>query len=457
MQKLKRLNLSLSNKPSASRAGSHAPTANRKRNASGMAKVQGKLLPLIGFGVLASFLSLLFVASVGARSDGRSIPFSSGILANTSCFVQGCHLTDGSSLNLGTSVSFMGVPETFAPGETYDLGITMTSGLVYGFQLAVLFSDDTQAGTVTAVTAGSVVDFVQGVQILTHTSPLLTNTVDFQWTAPMNPKEGSVILKVASNSADGNFSPTGDIISKSQVTIPQEMEFEPTEKLFFAQFGNGDGLVSQISLMTLGFADAVNAKLELLDDDGAPLTVVLNGETVVGETEVFGIPAGGAAVFMTDGEGTVIPGSVTVSSDGPLNGIVLFDGAAINLGVAGVGSSEPLGSFRAPMENRLGDPENVIRTGVAVKNLEEQEKTLQVQLIDLGGTIVGTGRVSADPLPPDGHVALFLDEFNWDDPAPDLTNFQGVLEVFPSAGEVAATVLRSSSGNLASLPVSPIQ
>ena len=36
-----------------------------------------------------------------------------------------------------------------------------------------------------AVTEGTIVDDVQGVQILTQTSPLVTNTVDFQWTAPM--------------------------------------------------------------------------------------------------------------------------------------------------------------------------------------------------------------------------------------------------------------------------------
>ena len=325
----------------------------------------------------------------------------------------------------------------------------MAGGSIYGFQVAVVFSDDTQSGTLTAVTEGTVVDDVQGVQILTQTSPLAANTVDFQWTAPMEPEEGSVILKVASNSANGNFSPTGDAINTLEVSIPQ------AEKLFFAHFGNGGGWFSQISLLTLGSGEAVNAKLELLDDDGTPLNVVLNGEMVVGETEIFRIPAGGAAVFVSDGEGTLVSGSVTVSSDGPLSGVVLFDGGAINLGVAGVGSSEPLSGFRAPMESRTGDP--VIQTGVAVMNLDAEEKTLQVRLIDFEGAIVGTGTMAADPLAANGHIARFLDQFNWDESAPDLTDFQGVLEVVPSNGQVAATVLRLSSGNLASLPVAPIQ
>ena len=82
---------------------------------------------------------------------------------------------------------------------------------------------------------------------------------------------------------------------------------------------------------------------------------------------------------------------------------------------------------------------------------------LQVTLLDLEGTVVGTGAVSAAPLAGRGHVARFIDEFVWDEPAPDLTDFRGVLEVIPSSGQVAATVLRSSPGNLASLPVAPIQ
>ena len=363
-------------------------------------------------------------------------------------------MSAGSTLNQAGSVLFNNLPASFVPGETYDLGITMAGGSTYGFQVAVVFSDDTQAGTLMAVTEGTIVDDVQGVQILTQTSPLVTNSVDFQWLAPWEPEEESVIFKVASNSANSNFSPTGDAINELEVSIPQKLEL--AEKLFFAQFGNGAGLVSRIILMTPDFGEAVNAKLELLDDDGAPLNVVLNGETVVGETEVFRISAGGAAVFVSDGEGTVVPGSVTVSSDGPLSGVVLFDGGAINLGVAGVGSSEPLASFRAPMESRSGDP--VIRTGVAVMNLDAGEKTLQVRLLDLEGTIVGTGTVTADPLAANGHIARFLDEFNWDEPAPDLTAFQGVLEVVPSNGQVAATVVRLSSGNnMASLPVAPIQ
>ena len=416
-----------------------------------MRKFWEKLLTLTGVGILTAFLSLLFVASVGGRSDGREIPFPVGVLNDPGCYVTGCHMVPGSTLNEVGSVSFNNFPERFVPGETYDLGITITGGTTYGFQVAVVFSDDTQAGVLTAVTGATIVDEVEGVQLLTQTSPLESGTVDFQWTAPLEPKDRSVTFKVASNSSNNNSAPTGDAINTLEASIPVEL----TEKLYFAQFANGGGLISQISLLSGGSEEALNAKMELLDDDGAPLNVVLNGEMVAGETEIFRIAAGGAAVFASDGEGPVVPGSVTVTSDGRLSGVVVFDGGAFDLGVAGVGSSAPLTGFRAPVESRTGD--NAIRTGVAVMNLDAEQTGLEVRLLDLDGTVVGTGAVSGEPLAGSGHVARFVDEFEWDDPAPDLTDFRGVLEVTPSSGQVAATVLRSSPGNLASLPVAPIQ
>ena len=416
-----------------------------------MTRFWKKLWTLAGFGILSAFLFLMFVASVGGRSDGRKIPFPAGVLNDPGCYVTGCHMVPGSTLNEDGSVSFTNLPERFVPGETYDLGITMTGGTTYGFQVAAVFSDDTQAGALTAVTDGTIVDKVEGVQILTQTSPLDAGTFEFQWTAPMEPKERSVTFKVASNSSNNNSAPTGDAINTLEVSIPVEL----TERLYFAQFANGGGLISQISLLTVGSEEAVNTRLELLDDDGAPLHVVLNGEVVAGETEVFRIEASGAAFYASDGEGPVVPGAVTVHADGPLSGVVVFDGGAFNLGVAGVGSSEPLAGFRAPVENRSGDV--VIRTGVAVMNLDAEQTAVQVRLLDLEGSVVGKGTMATEPLSGKGHVARFLDEFKWDDPAPDLTDFRGVLEVIPSNGQVAATVLRWSSGNLASLPVSPIQ
>ena len=71
-----------------------------------------KLWTLVGFGILSAFLSFLFVASVGGRSDGREIPFPVGVLNDPGCYVTGCHMVPGSTLNEVGSVSFDKLPET---------------------------------------------------------------------------------------------------------------------------------------------------------------------------------------------------------------------------------------------------------------------------------------------------------------------------------------------------------
>ncbi len=200
-----------------------------------MKRLGRELSTLAVLGMLAAFVSLLFVASVRGRSDGRNLP-NPLVLGASGCYLSGCHLTSGGTLNEVGSVSFSNVPTSFVPGETYDLGFTMTGGSIYGFQLAAVFSDDTQAGSLTAVTERTIVQTVSGgdddhdhdhghdgqeVQILTHTRPLVSNAVDFRWTAPTE-HTGEVVLKVTTNSANGDALPTGDAINTKEVVIQPE-------------------------------------------------------------------------------------------------------------------------------------------------------------------------------------------------------------------------------------------
>ena len=60
-----------------------------------MKRLWGQLWTLSGFGLLFSFLSFLFVASVGGRSDGRKIPFLAD-LAESGCNVSYNSKTTGS-------------------------------------------------------------------------------------------------------------------------------------------------------------------------------------------------------------------------------------------------------------------------------------------------------------------------------------------------------------------------
>ena len=178
------------------------------------------------------------------------------------------------------------------------------------------------------------------------------------------------------------------------------------------------------------------------------MTVDLNGEDVTGE-QSFTVPAAGAALFATDGAGALQAGAVIVSSDQPLAGVVLFAGEGV--GVAGVGSSPAVSSFIAPVEM---DVPNGILTGVAIMNLESTTQTLQVELSDVSGASIATGTLGTSPLAANGHVARFLNdpEFQFSG-SPDLSVFRGVLKVTASSGQIAGTIIRSSPGEFATLPV----
>ena len=401
------------------------------------------VLQITTFLFLAALFFFLFVTSVESRSAGTSIPSDEGVLSGLACV--GCH---SGSLSNG-SVQFNDLPNSFVPGTTYDISITMMGGSVYGFQLAAVFSDDTQAGTLAPMTSGVTTNTVSGVQILVHSSTLSSGTVNFQWSAPTDPKENAVIFKVAANSANGNFSSSGDSISTLQATVPQQTPPpELTEKLLFAQFADGSGLSSEITLVNLSATEMVTGNIEILGDTGDPLTVDLNGEDVMGE-QSFTVPAAGAALFATDGAGALQAGAVIVSSDQPLAGVVLFAGEGV--GVAGVGSSPAVSSFIAPVEM---DVPNGILTGVAIMNLENTTQTLQVELSDVSGASIATGTLGTSPLAANGHVARFLNdpEFQFSG-SPDLSVFRGVLKVTASSGQIAGTIIRSSPGEFATLPV----
>ena len=65
-------------------------------------------MALAGLGILSAFLSFLFVASVGGRSDGREILFPVGVLNDPSCYLTGCLMVPTSTLNEVDAVAFNG-------------------------------------------------------------------------------------------------------------------------------------------------------------------------------------------------------------------------------------------------------------------------------------------------------------------------------------------------------------
>ena len=217
-------------------------------------------------------------------------------------------------------------------------------------------------------------------------------------------------------------------------------------KLYFAHYGNGSesglSILSKIVLVNLDASAAANATIAFNDDAGEPMTVLVDGMVVVGEKNVL-IPGNGAVTLATDGQGVVQTGSVIVSSDVELSGTVVFGGS---LGLAGVGSSEPLKKFVSPIETA---PDRSI--GVAMMGLA-QDQALELELRDQQGNFVARASVF---LAARTHIAKLVDEFAWDSP-PDFANFSGTLTATGTA-DLAATVILVTSDELATLPVTPLE
>ncbi len=232
--------------------------------------------------------------------------------------------------------------------------------------------------------------------------------------------------------------------------------------LYFAQFADGAGLSSQITVSNATLDQVINLRILLRDDDGQPLTVDLNGEDVPGVVEVQ-VPASGLAVFETDGLGPLQAGSVTVLASRDAAGVILFAGAG--LGLAGVGSSVelPMG-FSTQIEVRTSSG---INTGIAVQNVETDPVDLTFELLDPQGILLATSDgtvaapgasvsptgISVSPVPGLGHFSLFATELAWDMPL-DFSDFRGTLRVL-SNGRIAATAIQTRPGQFATLPVIP--
>lgn len=217
-------------------------------------------------------------------------------------------------------------------------------------------------------------------------------------------------------------------------------------ELYIAQFGNGAGFSSRLQLLNTGADNNANALIVIRDDDG---NAISSDFAPAGNGSPEGIPmvvpAGGLAIFETNGQGPLVSGSIVVRSDQPLEGAVVFGGT---FGLAGVSSSPRIQeNLIAPVQVGGASGSN---TGIALQNLADSPLSFEAELLDTAGNLLATA--SAIQLPTDGHEALFVDQLEWSETI-DFSDFVGVLRIRSTNGPFAATVLLTRPGQLASLPI----
>ncbi len=226
----------------------------------------------------------------------------------------------------------------------------------------------------------------------------------------------------------------------------------PTCNLFFATFGNGDGITSDIVLLNSATTGGnVVGQVMFYDETGLPIPIedVIGG----GMTEPSGVSTSlavelaplEARTISTSGMGERRSGSVHVTSDDPLAGVIRF--TVGGLGLAGVGSSSLESGAIAPVRNAEG-----VQTGLAVQNPGGSDIEISMSLRQ-GGVEVANGSAMV-MLAPGASVSDLLEEYF---PDADLEDFFGSVVITSEGGPFAAIALEFGPAGFTTLPVVPLR
>ena len=192
-----------------------------------------------------------------------------------------------------------------------------------------------------------------------------------------------------------------------------------------------------------------NQKGEMIDADSVVDVsgdLAVNGDGAL--TVPMGIPGRGEITISTNGEGTLVVGSVRVFGTGRLGGVLRFDIPAV--GVAGVGASEPVSDAIFPARRMAGG----IRTGAAIRNLGDESLIgdLHADAGRRGEWIRPRGELDGD-----GHVSpMFIDEMF---PGADTTDFVGSVRCTAADGGMfvgVALEMDAANGIFTTLPMVPL-
>ena len=209
-------------------------------------------------------------------------------------------------------------------------------------------------------------------------------------------------------------------------------------------FGVGGGFSSDVVVTNRSSTETASAAIDVWDPEGN----ALDGNRILGVgADRFDLPPlGSRTLTLSNDEGGVLTGSMTVSSNTPVSAVVRFDFQGT--GITGVGTSPRLRAAIAPVR-RSGN----LSSGVAIRNPELAAQTIDLELKDEDGLVVPGGEASRT-IEGGGRIAAFIEHFF---PEADTADFKGEITIRARAGQIAVIVLELEVGRaFTTLPVSPI-
>ena len=209
-------------------------------------------------------------------------------------------------------------------------------------------------------------------------------------------------------------------------------------------FGVGGGFSSDVVVTNRSSTETASVAIDVWDPEGN----ALDGNRILGVgADRFDLPPlGSRTLTLSNDEGGVLTGSMTVSSNTPVSAVVRFDFQGT--GITGVGTSPRLRAAIAPVR-RSGN----LSSGVAIRNPELAAQTIDLELKDEDGLVVPGGEASRT-IEGGGRIAAFIEHFF---PEADTADFKGEITIRARAGQIAVIVLELEVGRaFTTLPVSPI-
>ena len=207
------------------------------------------------------------------------------------------------------------------------------------------------------------------------------------------------------------------------------------EFTLFATFGNGRSgalvLTSDIVLYNPHTSRTTEGTIVFKDPDGN----VLEADSILASGGgSFEIGPLGSSTFSTSGTGDIVSGSVWVSSDEDVSGVIRF--SLLGTGIAGVSPSQP-GTRLIALARREGS----VNTGIAILNTTDENVVVFLELKDENGDVVD---VAAENLDPMARIAKFVDELFED---ADTVGFRGTVCVSTDDSEVAVIAIEQGTGD----------
>ncbi len=214
----------------------------------------------------------------------------------------------------------------------------------------------------------------------------------------------------------------------------------------FAQFANLPGAsTSEFFLINTDLDRHADGRISLRDGIGSrqPENLLSLVRDHLGDYP-FGLSPGGS-LSVQSSEGSNFVGSLRARAGTSIGGAVLFEGP---FGTTGVGASEPLHYFIAPVEVKGGGTTN---TGLEITNLDDRPVQVFIQVQAKNGTPLRNNTIE---LQGNGHIARFVREKNdLQSLVPGIpADFEG--SVLATANRpIAATVIRLAPGAFTTFPV----